>query len=116
MGDDPFADLVTGFNDKLSDLELRITGLDDLNQQYRATNSLLNQGLDDANEARKAALDRQKQIAKAFVPGANPNALSVGYGDARKRTRKAMNNNLSDLAILSDIDQAKNPLAGLQLA
>ena len=116
VGDDPFADLVSGFNDKLSDLELRITGLDDLNQQYRATNSLLNQGLDDANEARKAALDRQKQIAKAFVPGANPNALSVGYGDARKRTRKAMNNNLSDLAILSDIDQAKNPLAGLQLA
>lgn len=113
---DPYADLVSGFNSTLSDLELRITGLDDLNQQYRATNALLNQNLDDANTARTAALDRQKQIAKAFVPGANPNALSVGYGDARKRTRKAMNNNLSDLAILSDIDQAKNPLAGLQLA
>ena len=116
VADDPFADLVTGFNDKLSDLELRLTGLGDLNQAYRATNALLNQGLDDANEARKTALDRQKQIAKAYVPGANPNALSVGYGDARRRTRKAVNNNLSDLAILSDIDQAKNPLAGLQLA
>ena len=55
-------------------------------------------------------------MRNAFVPGANPNALSVGYGDGRKKKRQTEDNLLSDLTLMSGLGTQSNPLAGLQLA
>ena len=72
--------------------------------------------LKSANAARSAAEKRASNLRNAFVPTANPNALSVLYGDNRRADRRREDNQLSDLSILSGLGTTSNPLAGLQLA
>ena len=98
-----------------------IAGLqDNLNtaqNNFSAANSFMEQQLAAANAAALAAQQRAENMRNAFVPQANPTALSVAYGDQRQNTtRKPVNNQLSDLAILSGVGTTTNPLAGLQLA
>ena len=87
-----------------------------MESQFAMANSFMNQQLQSANAALGAAERRATNMATAFVPQANPTALSVQYGDARSSTRKKENNQLSDLTILSGLGSTSNPLAGLQLA
>lgn len=103
---DPFADqmaeLQAAYNNQLAELQ---------GQQ-----SFFNQQLSTANAARADAENRANNMRNAFVPQANPTALSAAYGDDRSSTRQRNNNQLSDLSILSGLGTTSNPLAGLQLA
>ena len=85
--------------------------------QGQLTNS--QQQFQTAESARLFAENRADNLRSAFVPQANPTATSVSYGDDREAvttTRKARDNRLSDLTVLSGLGTAANPLAGLQLA
>ena len=93
--------------------ENQIAGIE---AQFSQANQFMNQQLQAANTSLQAAEQRANNMASAFVPQANPTALSVQYGDNRDSNRKRENNNLSDLTILSGLGTTANPLAGLQLA
>jgi predicted flap endonuclease-1-like 5' DNA nuclease len=88
------------------------------NAANNPTNTALQNQLTAANAALAAASKKQNQMAKAFVPQANPNALvSAGTtNSANSSARPAQSNQLSDLTILSGLGTTSNPLAGLQLA
>jgi hypothetical protein len=90
--------------------------LSDAKDSYAQANQFMTQQVEAANAARRAAEQRAYNMRNAFVPQANPTALSVSYGDQRRTTRRAENNQLSDLTILSGLGTTANPLAGLQLA
>jgi predicted flap endonuclease-1-like 5' DNA nuclease len=85
-------------------------------EAYASANTYMQQQLQASNAARAAAEQRAYNMRNAFVPQANPNALSISYGDQRSTARKKENNQLSDLTILSGVGTTSNPLAGLQLA
>ena len=107
------AGLKSGYDQQISAL----TGqLSQANNAYTAAQNLMQQQLNSATAARNAAEQRATNMRNAFVPQANPTALSVLYGDARKTDRDRNQNQLSDLKILSGLGTASNPLAGLQLA
>lgn len=103
---DPFADqmaeLQAAYNNQLA--------------QLQSQQSFFNQQLQTANAARVEAENRANNMRNAFVPQANPTALSAAYGDQRTSSRQRTNNQLSDLSILSGLGTTSNPLAGLQLA
>ena len=98
----------------------RISGLEGMmmtqQQEFANTQALMEQEL---SAAQAALLDEQRRaanLALSYVPQANPNALSVSYGDGRRSTRRQQDNQLSDLSILTGLGTGGNPLAGLQLA
>lgn len=83
---------------------------------YAAAQQQMQAQLQAATVATQAAEQRAANMRNAFVPQANPSAMSVAYGDQRKTNRNQANNQLSDLTIMSGLGTASNPLAGLQLA
>lgn len=89
-----------------SGFDSRISGLSEQMKQQMAA----------ADAALAAANKRATNMRNAFVPQANPSALSIAYGDQRTMQRRAADNKLSDLKILSGLGTVSNPLAGLQLA
>ena len=107
---------MTGYQDQIDAMGLQVTALGDMADGYAATNKYLQDELDSANAYVTAADQRAQNIANSFVPDANPNALSVLAGDFRRSRRKKENNQLSDLAVLTDVGSNESPLAGLQLA
>ena len=85
-------------------------------QENKDTNDALLASLQSANTA---FADQQRiagNISKAYVPGANPSAALPAIGDQRDSDRKAKNNRLSDLTVLSGVGSQRNPLVGLQLS
>jgi len=106
----------SGFASQIKGLELQVDELGAANDGWAAANSFLTDQLSAANAARDLAEKRASNLRNAFVPQANPTALSVAYGDMRRGNREAKNNQLSDLSILSGLGTISNPLAGLQLA
>lgn len=73
------------------------------------------------SQAAQAAYQQQlllaQNAARAYVPQAERSAATAQIGDQRETSsRKAVNNNLSSLTILSGLGTASNPLSGLQLA
>ena len=122
--DTQLATLETGFDQQLGRqqdaFDLQVSGLqqqaDRQRDDLQSANSFMQQQLGVANAAAAAAEQRAYNMRNAFVPQANPTALSVSYGDQRMTSRKKENNQLSDLTILSGLGTTSNPLAGLQLA
>jgi len=112
----PYASIISGLESQIADLSLQTTDLGDLADGFAASNTFLSDQAAASAEAYAAAEKRATNLANAFVPNANPNANSISYGDYRKRNRRKEDNQLSDLAILSDVGNATDPLAGLQLA
>lgn len=107
-------ELQEGFNTQIGGLQGQLA---DAESAYSSANSFMQQQLEASNAARLAAEQRAYNMRNAFVPQANPNALSISYGDQRTNNqRKKENNQLSDLTILSGVGATSNPLAGLQLA
>ena len=109
-------EIENGYLDSIADLELQIDDLGTMNDNWAAANQFMRDQMTAANEARLLAEQRASNLRNAFVPGANPTALSVLYGDNRKGRRRQEDNQLSDLSILSGLGTNSNPLAGLQLA
>ena len=107
---------MAGYQDQISAMGMQVNALGSMADGYAATNQYLQDELNSANAALTAADQRAKNIANSFVPEANPNALSVLAGDFRKSRRKKEDNQLSDLAVLTDVGSNESPLAGLQLA
>lgn len=129
--DQQIAELQAGFENTLGGIGGQMTdmqagyeaALGGLNNQLAAADTAYNQAadfmsaqLEAANAAAEAAEQRAANMRNAFVPQANPTALSVSYGDQRTTARKKANNQLSDLTILNGLGTTSNPLAGLQLA
>ena len=122
--DDKLLGLEAGFGEQLGRqqeaFDLQVFGLQQQAQRQRedlqSANSFMQQQVGAANAAAAAAEQRAYNMRNAFVPQANPTALSVNYGDQRMTSRKKENNQLSDLTILSGLGTTSNPLAGLQLA
>jgi len=106
----------TAFQDQIDAMGLQVQTLGDMADGFAATNTYLQDELNSANNAITAADQRAKNMLSSFVPDANPNASSITAGDYRKSKRKREDNQLSDLAILTDVGSQSNPLAGLQLA
>ena len=105
----------------LNDLFLGQLGAveDRMSQQQDAFNTaqaFTNQQLNAANNAFLREQQRAANMQNAYIPQANPNAFSIGYGDGRTSRRKREDNSLSDLTLLSGLGTTSNPLAGLQLA
>ena len=111
-------DALSGLNDLFTTSFTGIT--DQMAQQqtdFNTAQAFTQQQLSAANAAFLAEQQRSANLQNAYVPGANPNALSIGYGDNRdNKKRQPTDNSLSDLTILSGLGTQGNPLAGLQLA
>ena len=90
--------------------------IENITAGYNAQINAMQQQLQSAAAAQQAAEQRALNMRNAFVPQANPSAMSVAYGDQRRMARNRNNNQLSDLTIMSGLGTASNPLAGLQLA
>ena len=104
------------FQNEIDAMGLQIQSLGSMADGFAATNTYLQNELNSANNAITAADQRAENMMNAFVPSANPNAKSILAGDYRKSRRRKEDNQLSDLAILTDVGSNTNPLAGLQLA
>lgn len=102
-----------GFDAQIAGLEGQ---LGQANQAYAAAQQQMQAQLQAATAATFAAEKRAANMRNAFVPQANPSAMSVAYGDQRVNNRARANNQLSDLTIMSGLGTVSNPLAGLQLA
>ena len=112
------ANALAGLNDLFT---TSFTGINEQMAQQQAdfntAQAFTQQQLSSANAAFLAEQQRSANLQNAYVPGVNPNALSIGYGDNRNnRKRQAADNSLSDLTIMSGLGTQGNPLAGLQLA
>ena len=115
--DEKIKELETTYQQTISGLELDLEGLTNANDQWASANQFMQDQMLAANAAREAAEQRASNLRNAFVPQANPNAMSVLYGDSRRGGRRRQEDNqLSDLSILSGLGTNSNPLAGLQLA
>ena len=101
----------------ISQLGTQNKQLGDLNDSFAATNSYLT---DELKSSQALIQDQQKRadnLKNSYTPGANPNAMTILAGDFRKNTRRRRDNQLSDLAVLTDLNSNRtNALAGLQLA
>ena len=110
-------DQINTINSSLGDLPKTLNDLLAVQQQENAdTNASLLASLQSSNAA---YLDQQRiagNIAKAYVPGANPSAALPAIGDQRATDRDVKNNRLSDLTVLSGVGSQRNPLVGLQLS
>ena len=102
-----------GFDAQIAGLEGQ---LGQANSAYAAAQQQMQAQLQAATAATFAAEKRAANMRNAFVPQANPSAMTVAYGDQRINNRDRANNQLSDLTIMSGLGTASNPLAGLQLA
>ena len=120
-----FDTALTGMNEQLAlqqgEFATALTGLNDQMAQqqtdFNTAQAFTQEQLSNANAAFLLQQQRNANLQNAYVPGANPNALSVGYGDNRKnKKRQESNNQLSDLTLMSGLGTQSNPLAGLQLA
>ena len=111
-----YNDEMASYDNAISAMGLQIDALGSMADNYAATNAYLMDELNSANAYVTAADQRARNMASAFVPNANPNADSVLAGDFRKSRRKKEDNQLSDLAVLTDVGSNESPLAGLQLA
>ena len=109
-------EIESGYRSAISELELQVETLGNTNDNWAAANQFMQDQMLAANAARDLAEQRASNLRNAFVPNANPTALSVLYGDNRRGGRKQEDNQLSDLSILSGLGTKSNPLAGLQLA
>jgi hypothetical protein len=107
------AEMQDQFNSQIGGLQGQLS---EAQSAYAQANQFMTQQIEASNAARLAAEQRAYNMRNAFVPQANPTALSVSYGDQRRTARRAENNQLSDLTILSGLGTTSNPLAGLQLA
>ena len=121
-----------GFRGGLSDLAIANQQMENTYQQqlqqqqlqfqaqFDQTTEFMNSQLNSANAALEQAEKRANNMMNAFVPQANPNALTAAYGDDRNSSdpgaRKVQDNGLSYLKILSGLGSETNPLSGLQLA
>jgi hypothetical protein len=85
-------------------------------EDFNTAQAFTNEQLNAANNAFLQEQRRSANMANAYVPQANPNAFSIGYGDGRASRRKREDNQLSDLTLMSGLGTMSNPLAGLQLA
>ena len=85
-------------------------------QDFNNAQAFTNQQLNAANNAFLREQQRAANLGNAYVPQANPTAMSIGYGDGRATRRKQDDNQLSDLTLMSGLGTQSNPLAGLQLA
>ena len=85
-------------------------------QDFNNAQAFTNQQLNAANNAFLREQQRSANLGNAYIPQANPTALSIGYGDGRTTRRKQDDNQLSDLTLMSGLGTQSNPLAGLQLA
>lgn len=85
-------------------------------QDFNNAQAFTNQQLNAANNAFLLEQQRAANLGNAYVPQANPTAMSIGYGDGRTTRRKQDDNQLSDLTLMSGLGTQSNPLAGLQLA
>ena len=112
----PYAGIIAGLEGQIADLQLQTNDLGSLADGFAQSNQFMSDQAAASAQAYAAAEKRASNLANAFVPNANPNANSINYGDYRKRNRRKEDNQLSDLAILSDLGDSSNPLAGLQLA
>ena len=100
--DDKLIGLETGFGEQLGRqqdaFDLQVFGLQQQAQRQRedlqSANSFMQQQVGAANAAAAAAEQRAYNMRNAFVPQANPTALSVNYGDQRMTSRKKENNQL----------------------
>lgn len=102
-----------GFDAQIAGLEGQ---LGQANQAYAAAQQQMQAQLQAATAATLAAEQRAANMRNAFIPQANPSAMSVAYGDQRVNNRDRAYNQLSDLTIMSGLGTVSNPLAGLQLA
>ena len=116
LADDRLQEVSDEYTAELDGLNLRIDDLGSINDNWAAANAFMQEQMLSANAARDLAEQRASNMRNAFVPNANPTALSVLYGDNRKGGRRQQDNQLSDLSILSGLGTNSNPLAGLQLA
>jgi len=117
---------VAGLESSLGDYGIQVedltTSLSDTQAQLLSSQAQVQtaqQQAQTAEAARVLAETRADNMRSAFVPQANPTATSATYGDQREAvttTRRAKDNRLSDLTILSGLGTESNPLAGLQLA
>jgi hypothetical protein len=114
--DTKISGLADEYTKELEGLSLQIEELGSINDNWAAANAFMKDQMLSANAARDLAEKRASNLRNAFVPNANPTALSVLYGDNRKGGRRQQDNQLSDLSILSGLGTNSNPLAGLQLA
>ena len=101
------------FDARIQELEGQLGAAD---MAYINAQNQMQAQLQSATAATQAAEQRAANMRNAFVPQANPSAMSVAYGDQRRRNRNDANNQLSELTIMSGLGTASNPLAGLQLA
>ena len=85
-------------------------------QDFNNAQAFTNQQLNAANNAFLREQQRAANLGNAYIPQANPTAMTVGYGDGRTTRRKQDDNQLSDLSLMSGLGTQSNPLAGLQLA
>ena len=83
---------------------------------FNTAQAFSQQQLANANNLFLMEQQRSANLGNAYVPGANPNALSIAYGDNRNKKRQGQDNLLSDLTLMSGLGTQQNPLAGLQLA
>lgn len=111
-----YNDDMASYQAQIDAMGMQVNALGSMADGYAATNQYLQDELNSANAYVTAADQRAKNMATAFVPNANPNASSVTAGDFRKSRRRKEDNQLSDLAVLTDVGSNSNPLAGLQLA
>ena len=101
------------FVGQMGDVESRMA---QQQQDFNTAQAFTNQQLEAANNAFLREQQRASNMANAYVPQANPNAFSIGYGDGRTSRRRREDNQLSDLPLMSGLGTISNPLAGLQLA
>ena len=85
-------------------------------ENFNSAQAFTNQQLASANAAFLAEQQRAANLGNAYVPQANPTAMSIGYGDGRTTKRRDVDNQLSDLTLMNGLGTQSNPLAGLQLA
>ena len=116
LTDEKISGITDEYTAELDGLSLQIQELGSINDNWAAANAFMQEQMLSANAARDLAEQRASNMRNAFVPNANPTALSVLYGDNRKGGRRQQDNQLSDLSILSGLGTNSNPLAGLQLA
>lgn len=124
------ADMNAGFDRRYTNLQQSATA------RYNKLNDvLISQQQDFATQ--RTALQGQLQAAQdinaeqtriaaaqanAYVPDANPSAMSAAAGDDRQdmnnsaQKRRAEDNTLSNLAVLTGLGTQANPLSGLQIA
>ena len=104
------------YKDLINSLTLQTNELGSLNDNFAANNTFLKAELQTAKSQAEAAEERAKNLRNAYVPTANPNAMSILAGDFRRSRRRKEDNQLSDLAVLTDLGNNKSSLSGLQLA